>query len=129
MISHIIGLFLACFTISLALTALIIKTARLHVGLTSDNFDGPQKVHKGHIPRIGGIACSFAAIGIWWHMTTPLSYGALLLAAIPAFMIGLIEDTAKQVSPAARLLVALFSGLVFVINSQTLPCARRPYRF
>lgn len=117
MISHIVGLFLACFTISLALTALIIKTARLHVGLTSDNLDGPQKVHKGHIPRIGGIAvfCSFAAIGIWWHMTTPLSYGALLLAAIPAFMIGLIEDTTKQVSPAARLLVALFSGLVFVV--------------
>ena len=117
MLSNFVVIFLTCFTLSVAFTALIIRTARFHVRLTSDSLDGPQKIHKGHIPRIGGCAvfASFVVAGIWWHYNSALSYSALLFAAMPAFLIGLIEDFTKKISPSVRLLIALFSGLVFVV--------------
>ena len=108
---------LICFAISAMLTVMIITTARSHMRFSVDNLDGPQKVHKGHIPRIGGtsVFISFAAIGFWLHLNGSPSYGALIFAAIPAFLIGFIEDLTKKVSPTVRLLIALFSGLVFVV--------------
>ena len=117
MLSPISVTLLSCFAISAILTMLIITTARSHMRFSSDNLDGPQKVHKGHIPRIGGasVFISFAAIGLWLHLNTSSTYGALVFAALPAFLIGFIEDFTKKISPTVRLLIALFSGLVFVV--------------
>ena len=63
-------------------------------------------------PRVGGIAIAVGLViayrladsaqaALWWP---------LLIAAVPVFAAGLIEDLTKRVGPMPRLLAAMFSG-------------------
>jgi UDP-N-acetylmuramyl pentapeptide phosphotransferase/UDP-N-acetylglucosamine-1-phosphate transferase len=107
---------LAALLASFAAAWVIVSTWRLH-GKLGQDAGGPQTFHVEPTPRIGGVAIAlgialgavaagrqFPAIGALW--------GALLLAAVPAFLGGLIEDLTKRVRAYHRLLLTFFSAAI-----------------
>lgn len=116
-----IALFLMCAAIFGAWFAcwIILKYEHLHAHLSHDHTDtGPQKFHTEPTPRIGGIgiAAGLLTAGGLLMLANQLSYqreyGLLLVAGIPAFLGGLVEDITKKVSVLERLLLTMLSGAV-----------------
>lgn len=97
----------------------ILRYEHLHAKYTHDHIDaGPQKFHATPTPRIGGIAVATgliaagATILFLNELPHEREFGLLLLAAIPAFMGGLVEDVTKKVGVSERLLLTMLSGAV-----------------
>jgi UDP-N-acetylmuramyl pentapeptide phosphotransferase/UDP-N-acetylglucosamine-1-phosphate transferase len=109
---------LVAFAISLAVTLLIVRSAKMHAHLSLDkDLAGPQKFHANPVPRIGGVGivlglCS--AVVVLFATDRASVHPTLLLLAcgIPAFAAGLIEDLTKRVSPRMRLLAVALSALL-----------------
>lgn len=108
---------------SFAASVLIVLTEKWHEKLSSDSdMRGAQKFHKRPVPRIGGIAliAGFSAAIMFgvqqWADNPPKNHAGalmtLLLAALPAFAAGLLEDLTKKVSVGSRLLATFASALV-----------------
>jgi UDP-N-acetylmuramyl pentapeptide phosphotransferase/UDP-N-acetylglucosamine-1-phosphate transferase len=103
----------------LTLAALRLSTRIEHLSHDHD-LSGPQKMHTVPVPRIGGIGILggvAAAIllfdvqtgpGMWWGTL-------LLLAGLPAFFGGFIEDLTKVIGPGTRLLATAVSALLAVL--------------
>ncbi len=98
---------------------LIVKYEHLHAHLSHDPTDsGPQKFHAVPTPRIGGIgliAGLMAAGGVMMladKLPHEREFGLLLLAGIPAFLGGLVDDITKKVGVLERLLLTMLSGAV-----------------
>ena len=98
---------------------LLVTTKKWHGSLSMDTTDGLQKFHTNPTPRIGGIAI---AVGVFIGYAAS-SHGvaaaekrsilsAILLAGIPAFIFGLLEDVTKRVSVKMRLLATMASGVL-----------------
>ena len=114
------------FICSLIMGALILRYQSSHHKLTGDHdFDGVQKFHVTSVPRIGGVIVFVGiSIGILVRYFSPdrvafdVSF-QLLLAAIPAFLGGLVEDLTKKVGVKTRLfLTALSAGVAgFLLNA------------
>jgi UDP-N-acetylmuramyl pentapeptide phosphotransferase/UDP-N-acetylglucosamine-1-phosphate transferase len=104
--------YLTVFSATTLASVLLIKTQHWHGRFSLDGTQGVQKHHTTPTPRIGGIAV-MAGLMLAWQLA-PLVVrgllGPLLLAAIPAFALGLLEDLTKKVSVSARLLATVFSG-------------------
>jgi UDP-N-acetylmuramyl pentapeptide phosphotransferase/UDP-N-acetylglucosamine-1-phosphate transferase len=75
---------------------------------------GVQKHHTQPTPRIGGVAivCGLVAAWLLAEPKVRVMFNTLLLAGIPAFAFGLLEDITKKVSVLARLLATMFSGVL-----------------
>lgn len=110
--------FVALLT-SFATCLLLVLTQRWHGSFSMDSSSGVQKVHTTPTPRIGGIGI---AIGVFAGFAAS-SHGiaaaekrvilsAILLAGIPAFIFGLLEDLTKKVSVKIRLLATMASGVL-----------------
>jgi UDP-N-acetylmuramyl pentapeptide phosphotransferase/UDP-N-acetylglucosamine-1-phosphate transferase len=99
---------------SIAVAALLVLSKNWHGHLSMDSTFGVQKFHTDPTPRIGGIAiigglslsCLFAQKSIQ-HLLWPL-----IVAGIPAFAFGLLEDLTKRVSVRARLLATMSCALL-----------------
>ena len=98
---------------------LIIKYEHLHAHFSHDHVDsGPQKYHTEPTPRIGGLMLMFSLLASGGVMlfadalTDDREFGLLLLAGIPAFLGGLVEDVTKKVGVLERLLLTMLSGAV-----------------
>lgn len=117
---------LIALAVSFSVCILIVATQRWHgrFSLDSDT-GGVQKVHKKSVPRTGGIAlCAgvFAAACFDAYAATTTAAGTqaetrmfmLLLASIPAFFSGVLEDLTKCVTPRRRLLAILASACLAV---------------
>jgi UDP-N-acetylmuramyl pentapeptide phosphotransferase/UDP-N-acetylglucosamine-1-phosphate transferase len=115
---------LLALLVSLAACALNVITERWHGRYSFDlDVKGVQKVHKNVVPRTGGIAmlCGVLAVpllakfeyfpGLLQAETRTVIY-KLVLAAIPAFMAGVIEDLTKRVSVKARLCSIFVSAIL-----------------
>ena len=109
------------FAVSLMVSLLIVMSQKWHGGLSHDHdLDGVQKVHTTAVPRIGGlgvIAGILLGCVAFRHLSgSTLSIGnemfLLLIASLPAFLAGLIEDFTKRVSVRMRLLATALSALV-----------------
>lgn len=103
-----------------AICFFILATLHVHGHLTADTADGPQNIHDGRVPRIGGIAILGALVlGVLCSAIarTYLVFDGLLLIAclLPAFMAGLYEDLAGQVRPLRRYLATVLTAACFVI--------------
>ena len=106
---------LAGFAASIVLCVIIIKTAPLHSHLSSDEDSGVQKIHKGVVPRIGGVGLwggVFAAASMLYAQAHEASFlvGMIILGSLPVFAAGLVEDITKAVSPLRRLIASGLSG-------------------
>ena len=119
-------LFLITFFGSVLINALILFTERFHGHLSHDNdFDSIQKYHTAPTPRIGGLAIftSFALVIIVSHllnMSSSYDFGILLSGCL-VFLIGIIEDITKKVSPFIRLNVFIISALIAIYVTGSLP--------
>ena len=111
--SHVL-LFALAFALSLGAGLLIVLTARWHLRYTADANQGVQKVHSQVTSRAGGLGIMLALYLVWqWVMAIPSLdlditdlphlLGLLLLAAIPAFGFGLMEDLSGRIGLNALL--------------------------
>lgn len=100
--------------VSLTLCAVIAATKKWHGHLTLDSQAGVQKFHTCPTPRVGGIGL-YAGLAVFWMTAAgPLAelVGMMLVAALPAFLAGLLEDITKRVSVRERLLATMASGVI-----------------
>ncbi len=93
---------------------IIVVTSDLHGHHTMDSTSGVQKVHEHPTPRIGGIAVALGLLVSWVMIPQPLRHllGPLLVASIPAFISGLVEDLSKRGAVSERLLATIASGAI-----------------
>lgn len=106
--------YLTVFASTLLVSAALVLTQRWHGRYSLDECVGVQKHHVTPTPRIGGIAI-VAGLVTGWFLTAHEVHemlGAMLLAGLPAFAFGLLEDVTKQVSVQVRLLATMFSGVL-----------------
>lgn len=110
----IILLFAFCF--SLICGIVLIRFRHLHERFTADSdLGGVQKFHATPVPRIGGVPVFFGliagVIAVQFKWPTDNAW-LLLLAALPAWCTGLMEDVTKRVGPTPRLLATFVSALL-----------------
>jgi UDP-N-acetylmuramyl pentapeptide phosphotransferase/UDP-N-acetylglucosamine-1-phosphate transferase len=105
-------LFVTAFLSSLLCALALISSFGRHRQLTADSTSGgPQKYHVRPVPRIGGVSlflgcCVALAAGFFSAANTVSLLAWLMLASLPAFGSGLIEDLTKAVTPRVRLVCA-----------------------
>ena len=104
---------------SLCTCILLVLTKSWHGSFSIDSTDGIQKFHTQPTPRIGGIAIAVGVlVGFAASSHDPAAaekraiLSAILLAGMPAFIFGLLEDLTKRVSVRARLLATMASGML-----------------
>jgi UDP-N-acetylmuramyl pentapeptide phosphotransferase/UDP-N-acetylglucosamine-1-phosphate transferase len=98
---------------SFVLAKVLVLTADRHGRFTMDLPGAVQKFHSNPTPRIGGIGIYLALIVAWRFVPERDAAGVLatiLLAGIPALLIGLIEDLTKRVGVGIRLIATMASG-------------------
>lgn len=114
------------FICSLIIGFFILRYQDNHRSVTGDHdFDGVQKFHVTAVPRIGGVIVFVGiSVGILVRYFSPdkVAFDVsfyLLIAAIPAFLGGLVEDLTKRVGVKTRLfLTALSAGVAgFLLNA------------
>jgi UDP-N-acetylmuramyl pentapeptide phosphotransferase/UDP-N-acetylglucosamine-1-phosphate transferase len=109
---------LMAFGVAWLLTLLAVRGSRRFAHLAHDHdLSGPQKMHTIPVPRIGGIGIFGSVLVVVaaqaWLDGRGVWLGALLLlAALPAFAAGFIEDLTKRVSPRRRLLATALSAFL-----------------
>ena len=108
------NLIFTVFFTTLIVTWILVLTKSWHGHLSFDSTSGVQKFHTQPTPRIGGIAMltGLTAAYLFAPVNTREILGPMLLAGIPAFAVGLIEDITKKVRVSTRLFVTMVCGVV-----------------
>lgn len=109
---------IAAFT-SLLSCLFLVGTKRWHGGFSMDSSTGIQKFHSMPTPRIAGIALVLGVLAGYAASSHDIAaaekraiLSAILLAGMPAFIFGLLEDITKAISVKTRLLATIASGLL-----------------
>lgn len=99
---------------ALLVALLLVATQNWHGHHTMDSDEGIQKFHTEPTPRVGGIAIAAGVVAgyLMAHPDRQTLLGPLILAGIPAFAFGLLEDITKKVSVRTRLLATMGSGVL-----------------
>jgi UDP-N-acetylmuramyl pentapeptide phosphotransferase/UDP-N-acetylglucosamine-1-phosphate transferase len=100
--------------VSFAVALAIVMTQDWHGHLSIDTQIGIQKFHTDPTPRVGGIAIACGVLVGYFFAPVDMQIllWPLLLAGIPAFAFGLLEDVTKRVSVRTRLLATMFCGVL-----------------
>jgi UDP-N-acetylmuramyl pentapeptide phosphotransferase/UDP-N-acetylglucosamine-1-phosphate transferase len=115
----LVGLLLLALTgVTAALVGfLILRYEALHARWTHDHADaGPQKFHATPTPRIGGLGVmagllvSVAAVSAAQPDGSSELFGYLVLASLPAFLGGIVEDITKNVDVPVRLVLTMLAA-------------------
>ena len=91
------------FLCSVLCTFIVVATTKHHREFTGDRPAGIQKIHQSVTPRIGGLGIYLALF-----FAVPLIGSGhkllhgLLLAALPAFIAGFVEDLTGRINPQVR---------------------------
>ena len=104
--------YLLIFAITLLASAGLVMSKSWHGHYSLDSARGVQNHHTEPTPRIGGVAIALGLVAAW-ALAAPAARGILgpmLLAGIPAFVFGLLEDITKKISVLQRLLATMASG-------------------
>lgn len=105
---------------SLTIAVLVVATQRFHGHLTMDSSQGVQKFHVNPTPRVGGLGI-YLGLGAAWLLVEDSAISEILktivLAGIPAFAFGILEDLTKEVGVIPRLLATMASGLIACLMS------------
>jgi UDP-N-acetylmuramyl pentapeptide phosphotransferase/UDP-N-acetylglucosamine-1-phosphate transferase len=106
----------AALLTAFATSWLVLLSRKAHEKLSIDDaIPGLHKIHKTPVPRIGGlgILAGVAAGALFLEQQSQLQWMSLfLVAALPAFAGGLLEDLTRKVSPYSRLLFAFGAAAV-----------------
>jgi UDP-N-acetylmuramyl pentapeptide phosphotransferase/UDP-N-acetylglucosamine-1-phosphate transferase len=96
-------------TVSMLIAVMLVLSKNWHGHLSMDSTFGVQKFHTNPTPRIGGIAIAVGLILASFFAMEAIQYllWPLIVAGIPAFAFGLLEDLTKRVSVRTRLLATM----------------------
>jgi UDP-N-acetylmuramyl pentapeptide phosphotransferase/UDP-N-acetylglucosamine-1-phosphate transferase len=111
---NFLSLLVAIFA-SLVFSALVVLTKRYHGHMTMDSNHGVQKFHVHPTPRVGGLGIYLGLLAAWLVVkdsTASQILKTIVLAGIPAFAFGILEDVTKKVGVIPRLLATMASGLI-----------------
>lgn len=118
-----VSIALSC-ALSATVSLLVVLTARWHLHLSADSqWHLPQKIHRGEIPRIGGVAivAGFVAALLALELrpegrllVSPTTAALLVAGVAPVFAIGLAEDLTKRVGARLRLLWMSLGAVVLI---------------
>jgi UDP-N-acetylmuramyl pentapeptide phosphotransferase/UDP-N-acetylglucosamine-1-phosphate transferase len=106
------------FLISMVVTLLVVHYEHLHSHITADHdTGGVQKFHAHPVPRVGGLGVMMgllAGLVAKWFIEPEIgSFGlVVMVAALPAFLVGLVEDLTKKVSVSKRLFATALSAVL-----------------
>jgi len=115
--------FLAALLASFAVCWAMLLSRRVHERLSiDDTISGLHKVHRTPVPRIGGfgILAGVIAGALLLDRAEAQWMLLLLLAALPAFTGGLLEDLTRKVTPYSRLLFSFGAAAVgyFLVDAR-----------
>lgn len=102
---------LIAFTLSLLIHYLVIELTH-RKGIFLDEHDKVQKVHAMPTPRIGGLGIFLASV---FMLNDTALGGYFVLASLPAFVAGFLEDYSGKISPEQRLAIMCLSPIMAVI--------------
>lgn len=102
---------LIAFSLSLLIHYLVIELTH-RKGIFLDEHDKVQKVHLKPTPRVGGLGIFLSSMFI---LNDNVLGGYLILAAIPAFIAGFLEDYSGKISPTQRLAIMCLSPVMAFI--------------
>lgn len=112
MVQHLEFFLAGAFVASLFLQYLVIDLSHKKGIFIDDNLaDLPQKFHNIPTPRIGGLGIF---IGCFFMMSNTNIGLYIMLASVPAFVSGLLEDLYAKISPGRRLIIMLISALMAI---------------
>ncbi len=99
--------------ISFVVSVLLVVSKKWHGKHSLDTTDGVQKFHVAPTPRIGGVAIFLGLICAWCLASgsTAQLFGQMLIASLPAFAAGLLEDVTKKVGVRDRLVATMLSAV------------------
>jgi UDP-N-acetylmuramyl pentapeptide phosphotransferase/UDP-N-acetylglucosamine-1-phosphate transferase len=106
--------------VSYVIAQSLVLSAHKHGHLTMDLPGAIQKFHVNPTPRVGGIAIYVAVTAAWLLQQGPGEtrlLSTVLLAGMPALLVGLTEDVTKTVSVRTRLLITMASGALAALWS------------
>ena len=115
--------------VALLAALLLVRTQHWHGRFSMDSDQGVQKFHTSPTPRVGGIAIAVGVVAgyLCAHPNIQALLGPLVLAGIPAFVFGLLEDVTKRVSVRTRLLATMGCGVLgWAITGQSITDANLP---
>ncbi|MDD2719995.1 MAG: glycosyltransferase [Gallionella sp.] len=100
----------------------LVRYQGFHARFSHDHTEaGPQKFHAQPTPRIGGVGIFLGVIAAYAYVWLSFpnaewvaEFGFLVLASLPAFAGGLVEDLTKRVSVLKRLILSMVSACVGV---------------
>ena len=103
--------------VSVSVCVLLVVTGKFHNRYSADPFEGAQKLHSEVTPRVGGLAIYLGVLAAYvvataLHLRVAQLLGVLLLAGLPAWLLGMVEDLTKQVRPRWRMLASMVSGAI-----------------
>ncbi|MBA4262324.1 MAG: glycosyl transferase [Comamonadaceae bacterium] len=103
---------LAALWVSLGTSLLLVLTKNWHGRYSLDHAAGVQKFHTKPTPRIGGVGVAAGLVAAWSLASAEVKtlLQPLLIASLPAFAAGLLEDITKKVGVRERLLATMVSG-------------------
>jgi UDP-N-acetylmuramyl pentapeptide phosphotransferase/UDP-N-acetylglucosamine-1-phosphate transferase len=106
--------YLIVFTATALAAIGLVITQHWHGRFSHDNSFGVQNHHTEPTPRVGGIAILLGLVCAWLLASKDVRtlLGPMLLAGVPAFVFGLLEDVTKKVSVLSRLLATMASGVL-----------------
>lgn len=116
-------------TAAMLTAVLLVVTQRWHGHLSMDSTFGKQKFHVHPTPRVGGISVAVGVLVGYMLASREvrLLLGPLILAGIPAFAIGLLDDITKKVSVRTRLLITMACGVLgWLITGHSITYANTP---
>lgn len=116
--SFFLQIFIIAFVISFIINFINIKYNHFFHKFSNDfDLTSAQKVHVNPVPRTGGVGLIMSLISIAYvlsyinaEVSSLLSW--LLLAALPAFLGGIIEDLTKRVGVKTRFNLILLSVII-----------------
>jgi UDP-N-acetylmuramyl pentapeptide phosphotransferase/UDP-N-acetylglucosamine-1-phosphate transferase len=98
---------------SFLLAEVLVLTAGSHGRFTMDVPGAIQKFHSRPTPRVGGIGIYLALLGaslVMPHSGSRAILSTLLVAGVPALLVGLLEDVTKRIGVGTRLVTTMASG-------------------
>ena len=97
----------------------LVGTKKWHGAFSMDSSVGVQKMHTAPTPRIAGIALVAGVLAGYAASSQGIAaaekraiLSTILIAGMPAFLFGLLEDVTKKVSVRTRLLATMASGIL-----------------
>lgn len=122
MVPFVLALVPVAFTLSLALTGVVVRLSARAGAWDTDAVPGQAKAERRRVPNTGGI-------GVFWAIAGPLGLGVAAAWALPAIAPGLIPEAAAAHIDGARdrtPLALLALGLAASVHGLGLIDDRRP---